>query len=472
MSGRLKGVSMQLWLLPLGMLLFGCGDGQPEVHAADADPAERSPGGDTTNALLLGSNAFTRPATNISEEHELSFYSGNSFFNQAWVQAPSSTEARDGLGPLFNARSCSACHFKDGRGSPPLEEGDEFVGILLRLSVPGSDAGAAPEPDPAYGGQLQPFAINGVEPEGRPSVSYQEQSGEYDDGDEYTLLEPHFEVLDPAYGAFSKDLLISPRVAPAVFGLGLLAAIPEARLEELSDPNDSDGDGISGRPNRVPDVETGSLSAGRFGWKAEQPSVRQQAAGAFLGDMGITTSLFTQQDCTEAETECETATPGGEPEISDELLDKVVLYSSLLAVPVRSEWDDPEVLSGQRVFGDIGCESCHVARHETGAHEFEEVADQVIFPYTDLLLHDMGSDLSDQRPSFAADGNEWRTPPLWGLGRVLDVNKHDRLLHDGRARGVAEAILWHGGEAESAREAFKALSRSERKALVRFVESL
>ena len=470
MLGRFRGALVALLQLSFGALLFGCGE--PEVNSTAPDSAQRLPGGDTTNTLLLGSNAFTRPASNISEEHEPSFYTGNSFFNQSWVQAPSSTEARDGLGPLFNARACSACHFKDGRGRPPLEEDEEFVGILLRLSVPGDEPDDAPVADPEYGGQLQPFAIEGVEPEARPRVSYEERVGHYADGEEYSLAEPRFEILDPAYGELSSELMVSPRVAPSVFGLGLLAAISEARLRELADPDDADGNGISGKLNWVPDAETGEDMVGRFGWKAEQPSVRQQAAGAFLGDMGITTSLFSHQDCTEAEAECEAAIAGGEPEIPDELLDKVALYSSLLAVPVRSEWDEPEVLEGQKLFAAIGCDGCHVARHETGDHEFEEVSGQVIFPYTDLLLHDMGDALSDDRPSFDAEGNEWRTPPLWGLGRVQDVNGHDRLLHDGRARGVAEAVLWHGGEAKSAQEAFEALSREERDALVRFVESL
>lgn len=469
MFSRFRRVRVGL-LLPAGVIVLACG--QPEPSGGEPDEAQRLPGGDTTNTLLLGSGAFTRPASNITEEHATSFYSGNSFFNQSWVQAPSSTEARDGLGPLFNARSCSACHFKDGRGSPPLEEDGEFVGILLRLSVPGEEAGDAPVPDPDYGGQLQPFAINDVDPEGMPRVSYEERSGEYADGEEYSLLEPRFEILEPKYGELAKNLMVSPRVAPAVFGLGLLAAIDEARLRELADPEDADGDGISGRINRVPDVETGESSVGRFGWKAEQPSVRQQAAGAFLGDMGITTSLFPQQDCTAVESACEAAIVGGEPEISDELLDKVALYSSLLAVPVRPEWDDPVVLEGQRLFGALGCDGCHVPRHETGDHEFAELSGQVIYPYTDLLLHDMGDDLSDERPSFEAEGNEWRTPPLWGLGRVPEVNGHDRFLHDGRARGVAEAVLWHGGEAEAAKDAFKELSRKERDALIRFVESL
>ncbi|HEY6728390.1 MAG TPA: di-heme oxidoredictase family protein [Polyangiaceae bacterium] len=465
------GAGHRLLLLPAtGALVLACG--QPELTASQPDPAERLPGGETTNTLLLGSNAFTRPASNITAEHEADFYTGNSFFNQAWVQAPASTEARDGLGPLFNARACSACHFKDGRGSPPLGEDEEFLGILLRLSVPGADPGDAPVPDPDYGGQLQPFAINGVAPEGRPRVTYEASTGKYADGEEYSLLAPRFEILEPAYGEFASDLMISPRVAPVVFGLGLLAAIPEERLHELSDPDDADGNGISGRINRVPDVETGKFSVGRFGWKAEQPSVRQQAAGAFLGDMGITTSLFARQDCTEAQVDCEAAIAGGEPEITDELLHKVAVYSSLLAVPVRPAWDEPRVVEGRKLFGAVGCDGCHVPRHVTADHELEEVSGQVIFPYTDLLLHDMGRALSDERPSFEAQGSEWRTPPLWGLGRLGEVNGHDRLLHDGRARGVSEAVLWHGGEAEPAREAFVALSREERDALIRFVESL
>lgn len=452
--------------------LAGCG-GSPRVAPSNADPAERLPGGDTTNTLLLGAGAFTRPAGNITEEHELDFYTGNSFFNQSWVTAPASTDARDGLGPLFNARSCASCHFKDGRGRPPESDDEEFLGLLLRLSIPGASEVEAPLPDPAYGGQLQPFAIEGVPAEGSPRVSYRERKGTYADGDAYRLLEPSYEILEPAYGELPADLQLSPRVAPATFGLGLLEAITEERLRELADPDDDDGDGISGRINRVPDATTGEMTLGRFGWKAEQPSVRQQSAGAFLGDMGITTSLFSHQDCTDAQKDCAAAADGGTPEISDELLDKVALYARLLAVPVRSAWDDPEVLRGKGLFEAVGCTSCHVARHETSADaELEETRGQVIFPYTDLLLHDMGEALSDHRPSFGATGAEWRTPPLWGLGRYLDVNGHDRLLHDGRARGVAEAILWHGGEADAAKENFTALSRSEREALIRFVESL
>lgn len=454
------------------VFLSGC-NGAPPATLAEPVGDERLPGGATTNSLLLGSNAFSRPADNILEEHETAFFTGNSFFNQSWVQAPASTDARDGLGPLFNARSCAACHTKDGRGRPPIEEGEEFLGILLRLSIPGEEPGEEPLQDPIYGGQLQPFSIQGVPAEGRPHILREEISGSYEDGEAFVLIKPTYEILDPAYGELPEDLMISPRVAPAMIGLGLLEAIPEERLNELADPDDIDGDGISGRINYVPNEETGETSVGRFGWKAEQPTVRQQSAGAFLGDMGITTELFFDENCTSVQLDCAAAQSGGVPEISEELMDKVALYASLLAVPVRKEWKGEEVLLGKSLFSGAGCDGCHTPHHLTAADAaLEEVRSQEIFPYTDLLLHDMGTELSDNRPSFLAEGSEWRTPPLWGLGRYEDVNGHELLLHDGRARGVAEAILWHGGEGEAARKAFLKLSKSERSALIRFVESL
>lgn len=457
---------------PLALLVCGCSAAASTPEAKPRpNPEVRLSGGQTTNTLLLGSNAFTRPAANITDEHELAFYTGNSFFNQSWVMAPASADAHDGLGPMFNARSCSACHFKDGRGSPPLEADEPFTGLLLRLSV--LDEAGAPRPDAAYGGQLQPFSIDGVPAEGAPSVSYRELEGEYVDGDRYTLLEPIYTIASPAYGAFSEGLLLSPRVAPAVFGLGLLEAIPEKRLRALEDPDDSDGDGISGRIHWVPDVQTGKRAVGRMGWKAEQPTVLQQAAGAFNGDMGITSRLFPEQDCSPAQVACKGAPSGGEPEIADDLLDAVALYARLLGVPVRAQWDSPDILAGEALFLESGCGDCHTPSHQTGKDaELVELRNQKIFPYTDLLLHDMGPGLSDERPSIDAKGPEWRTAPLWGLGRYRDVNHHDRLLHDGRARGVAEAILWHAGEAETSRDAFKSLSREQRELLVRFVESL
>jgi CxxC motif-containing protein (DUF1111 family) len=413
------------------------------------------------------------PAANVQVEHEPSFFTGNSFFNQSWVQAPASTEARDGLGPLLNARSCAACHFKDGRGRPPLEPGEQFLSMLLRLGVGDRGPHGEPLPDPTYGDQLQPFAIDGIPPEGAPSVSYREAPGNYADGEAFTLLEPTYAIAELAYGPLDPKLTISPRVAPAVSGLGLLEAISAERLEALADPDDADGDGISGKIQWVWDYGTSARAIGRFGWKAEQPTVRKQSAGAFLGDIGITSAGLPDQNCTAVELECSRAIPGGAPEISDELLDKVELYARILAVPMREHWKSEKVLLGKRLFQGAGCASCHVPSHTTGdLPGVPEVSGQLVYPYTDLLLHDMGEALSDRRPVFDADGAEWRTPPLWGLRFYRTVNRHDRLLHDGRARGVAEAVLWHGGEAQAARDAFVAMSAAERAALVEFVESL
>lgn len=443
----------------------------PAGSAVDA--GEELPGGSTTNRLLFGSNAFLPAADNISRDNQRLFATGNAFFNQAWTVAPSSNVSRDGLGPLFNARSCSSCHFKDGRGRPPLADESGFGGLLLRIGAPGTPPGAAPLADPTYGDQLQPLGIGDVPGEGTPRVTYATITGQYADGEAYELLAPAYSIEAPSHGPFIDDLLVSPRVAPAMIGLGLLEAIPESRLRELEDPADADGDGISGRLNQVWDVEAGALVIGRFGWKAEQPSVRQQAAGAFLGDMGITSSLFPDQDCTEREIECQSALSGGDPEITDDLLERVVRYSQLVSVPARPDFDDDDVLRGKAVFAELGCQSCHTPNHRTsGSAALEELRDQSIWPYTDLLLHDMGEGLSDERPSFAAAGSEWRTPPLWGLGHYPVVNGHDRLLHDGRARGVAEAILWHGGEAEASRRAFVELPAPDRLDLIAFVESL
>jgi CxxC motif-containing protein (DUF1111 family) len=448
----------------------------PEAGAAVSRPTlsveegEWAPGGETTNSLVTGDRAFTFPAANLSGQERAAFFSGNAFFNQAWVEAPSSTMARDGLGPTFNARSCSTCHFKDGRGRPP-SDGEALESMLFRLSVAG-EPGEAPTPDPTYGGQLQPFGIASVSGEGDVRISYSDRVVEYADGGLVVLRVPAYELVDLAFGEPEQSLLISPRVAPHMIGLGLLEAIPLERLEELSDPDDVNHDGISGRINRVWDVSSQEVSAGRFGWKAEQPTVAQQSAGAFLGDMGITTAMFPDEDCPAPQRDCAAAQSGGEPECSETILERVVFYARVIAPPARAAWDGEELLLGKTLFSDLGCAECHVPSHTTGEVDIPQLSAQDIWPYTDLLLHDMGEQLSDERPSFAASGAEWRTPPLWGIGRFDAVNGHTLLLHDGRARGVEEAIVWHAGEALESRRAFLALSGAEREALVAFVESL
>jgi CxxC motif-containing protein (DUF1111 family) len=442
--------------------------------ACDDAPAltegEERPGGDTT-VFDRTANAFSLSARNMSFDRRQRFVVGNSFFNKNWVIAPSSTTSRDGLGPTFNARSCSTCHFKDGRGRPP-EAGEEFIGILLRLSVPGADPHGGPLGAGPYGDQLQTQANADVPVEGVPRVEYSEQPGMFADGEPYSLRVPTYTFDALAHGPLPPDLLVSPRVAPAMIGLGLLAAIPEADLLARADPEDADGDGISGKPNYVWDVAAGAPALGRFGWKANQPNVRQQTAGAFLGDMGITSSLFPDQNCPSGQADCAAAPTGEGLEIDDDLLADVTLYASTLAVPARRDVDAPEVLRGKQLFSAIGCADCHTPRHVTGPSDDPEVADQIIFPFTDLLLHDMGEALADGRPDFAATGSEWRTPPLWGLGLVETVNGHTTFLHDGRARSLLEAALWHGGEAEAARDELLALPADDRAALVAFLESL
>ncbi|MEL6178512.1 MAG: di-heme oxidoredictase family protein [Myxococcota bacterium] len=462
--------SVVLWAIGLS-LMIGCGDTDEGPPWTRVEPGESEPGGEGTNKLLLGSNAFISPASNLDAENKSFFFTGNSYFNQSWVIAPASTASRDGLGPLFNARSCSGCHFKDGRGRPAQGTEESHSGLLLRISI-GQGEHGAPLADPVYGLQIQDDAVPGVDPEAKLEITYVEEPGTYADGEAYTLRRPLYTLTSTAYGDLATELAASPRVAPVMVGLGLLEAIPETRLMELADPEDSNNDGISGRLNTVWDTEAQALRVGRFGWKAEQPSLRQQTAGAFLGDMGITTEMFPDRNCTAAQSDCMQATDGGTPEISARLLDRVVLYVQALAVPVRRAWSTAEVLQGKALFNEAGCTACHVPSYQTGDHEILALADQKIWPYTDLLLHDMGDDLTDDRPVYDASGREWRTPPLWGLGLIEEVNRHNLLLHDGRARGVAEAILWHGGEAEQAREAFRTMTRDDRDALVRFVRSL
>jgi CxxC motif-containing protein (DUF1111 family) len=447
------------------LLLVAC-----EATAAGPLPGEELAGGDTT--VFDATNfAFSYHARNLDDAGESAFFVGNSFFKDNWVAAPASTEGRDGLGPLFNARSCSGCHAFDGRAAPP-QPGEAALGLLVRLSVPGVAADGGPVPEPIYGGQVQPLAIADVPAEGAITIAWTEEPGEYGDGTAYSLRRPTlgFEAL---LGPLAADAMTSPRVAPHMIGLGLLEAIAEQDILSREDPDDDDDDGISGRANRPWDPVTGAPGLGRFGWKANQVGMVQQVTGAFLGDMGITGALHPMQECSPVQSACASATTGGDPELSELIADRVTYYSATLAVPARRDVDDPDVLAGRELFGTLGCDGCHVPDWTTSSSAIDSALQgQHIWPYTDLLLHDMGEGLADGRPDYDASGMEWRTPPLWGLGLVPVVNGHDTLLHDGRARGFAEAILWHGGEAEAAREGFRLLSADERASLLRFLESL
>ena len=399
-------------------------------------------------------DAFTKPIPNLQSERRTPFFVGNSFFNQNWVAAPASTAGRDGLGPLFNARSCSTCHFKDGRSAAPHDD-QPFTTTILRISLPGN---GDPIPDPVYGSQIQGSALPGVAPEADVRVAYETTTGTFPDGETYSLRRPSYRLENPSYGPVSNDLLMSPRVAPVLIGLGLLEQVPL----DNADPDDEDRDGISGRVNRVQD---GAI--GRFGWKAEQATVAGQVAAAFQSDVGLTTSLLPDENHTA--TQDPHLENGGSPEVSGKIFDSVTYYCRTLAVPAARAGSK----RGRQLFNQLQCAACHTPELTTGiSPDFPELSGQSIQPYTDLLLHDLGEELSDHRPVFAASGSEWRTPPLWGIGLIPKVNGHSFLLHDGRARNLTEAILWHGGEASASRDEFHALPKADRQVLIEFIESL
>jgi len=455
--------------------LAACGEQAPRFERAE--PGEALSAGSAT-VMQFDQNAFSMPAANLAPIRRLDFSVGNSFFRNPWVIAPASTTARDGLGPLINTNACQSCHIKDGRGRPADTERANAVSMLVRLSIPAGtehaevvrQRGIAPEP--TYGGQLQDMAIPGVVPEGKVRLSYDTRTERFSDGFEVELREPKLTITELGYGPMHPQTQFSVRVAPAMIGLGLLEAIPESALLANADPDDSNDDGISGRPNRVFDQTTRETAMGRFGWKAGQPNLNQQNADAFFNDMGLTTRLLTGSSCTARQQACRAMPDGGELEVSDNILAQVLFYTRNLGVPARRDVDAPQVLAGKTLFHRAGCQSCHVPTFTTGDAAEPELANQLIRPYTDLLLHDMGEGLADGRPEFEASGSEWRTPPLWGIGMTETVSDHTQFLHDGRARNLLEAILWHGGEAEKAKQTVLGFDSDERSALLTFLESL
>lgn len=443
-------------------LLTSCGKDQLEKY--NAAPAFALAGACTV--YDQSANAFTYKVNGLNFDEQAQFFTGNSFFNNNWVIAPSSTEARDGLGPLFNARSCSGCHFKDGRGQPFTG-----LGLLFRLGTP-SGAIEGANYDQIYSNQLEDHSILGVAAEGSMNISYVEIAGQYPDGTPYSLRKPIYSITGANYGAVSSTQ-ISPRVAPQMIGLGLLELVPEWRLQELADEYDSDHDGISGRINRVKNAATGTTDVGRFGWKANEPNIAQQAAGAFNGDIGITSLMFPNENYTSFETDCLVQPNGGTPEIDEANFQAVVTYCRTLAVPAQRNHYTEAVSKGAQLFGQIKCIGCHTETHTSSSEgTIAALKNVTFFPFTDLLLHDMGDGLADGLPDFLANGNEWRTQPLWGIGLIKAVNNHTYLLHDGRARSIEEAILWHGGEAEASKKAFMMLNAQDRGYVLKFLESL
>ncbi len=448
-------------------------------HSSRSEPGEQLSGGTAGTRALSGRKAFSHPSAGMDSQRRLDFTLGRALFNRLWVTAPASTRAADGLGPLYNARSCSRCHRENGRGRPPTvdDAAEDAVSLVLRLAVPATD-GTAPEP--VYGTQLQDFAVPGHVAEGRVRIEYAPLTVVLAGGTPVELRKPVYRVTNLGYGPLHPAVQLSPRVAPPLIGLGLLELIEEKDLLARADPHDADGDGISGRPNRVWSAASGQSALGRYGWKAGAATIDEQNQAAFATDIGISAPLFPAGagDCTEHQTACLQAPNGNSPQYANleadrQVTDLVLFYTRHLAVPARRNVDDGQVLVGERLFHETGCAACHVSQYRTAtAADRPDLSDRIIRPYTDLLLHDMGEGLADGGPAGRADGREWRTPPLWGIGLTEQVSGHTRFLHDGRARNLLEAVLWHGGEAEVSRDRVVAMDADERQALLAFLNSL
>lgn len=489
-------------------------------------------GGGETSRSDTTSNAFSSHVNNLKDVVRIRrFNIGDDFFENPWVGKTASTELRDGLGPLFNNNACQDCHIRDGRGHAPADSGqpkeNDFSTMIIKAintqvssddknrMLAGTLGGVG---DSQVGPQLQQEALFSIKKEASLSVTYQYHSVYFTDGTAVELRTPYWTIknnyadstqkkkaandsgFDVGFGSdfdtnfdtgFDAATLFSPRIASPMIGLGLLALIDEKTILQRSDPEDKDNDNISGKANKVWSVSEQKPVLGRFGWKAGQPSIRQQTAGAFNNDMGLTSNIFPHEGCLEHQHDC-LKSPNGNGdsrsdypfEVSVKTLDFVEFYASHLSVPARRNSENIDVKAGKQLFIDAQCQACHTERYTTVNNpSFPELSQQAIYPYTDLLLHDMGEKLADINiyndagstdalVEYQATATEWRTPPLWGLGLTKTVNPNATFLHDGRARTIMEAVLWHGGEAQASVDKVLAFDREQREQLMLFLNDL
>lgn len=457
---------------------------RPTTDFTASEPFEQNAAGAATIPASGSAKLFKSPSANMTFERKMQFLLGEALFEKLWVSAPSSTKASDGVGPLYNARSCARCHPNAGRGHPPQHNAATSKSLFMRLSIPGGvkdiQDHIASQPEPTYGLQFQDISVGGLLPEGQLKVTYQDLEITMKGGEVATLRKPTYQLDNLGYGPMHPDVMMSPRIAQQMIGLGLLESIPATDITANADPDDTNGDGISGRAQIIMSPQFFEPMLGRFGHKAGTATVYQQSSGAFHGDIGISTPLFPAGwgECTENQTACRKAPDGnsainGDLEIPADAMDAVAFYAENLAVPARRDMDNAQVLRGKQLFYQTGCIDCHRPKFVTHRQpDRPEQSFQLIWPYSDLLLHDMGDGLADNRPEGRATGTEWRTAPLWGIGLTKQISGHSYFLHDGRARNLLEAVLWHGGEAEAAKHEVTQMPKSDRDALIKFLESL
>ncbi|WP_218104301.1 di-heme oxidoredictase family protein [Methylophaga muralis] len=427
---------------------------------------------DLLETTELSRRALSMPMPLLDSEQKLGqFAAGRSLFNQMWVIAPSSDEDIDGLGPLYNSISCLACHSGNGRGHAPDGPTEKMRSMLVRLSIPGENPFHS-EPHLVYGGQLQEFAVPGVPAEGRAEIHYEYSTIALSEGETVTLRKPSIKLVNPGYGEFG-EVLTSARIGPALVGMGLVEMIDKQEILSWQDADDANADGISGRVNWIIDDATLTRKIGRFGYKASIVSLNEQIASAFQADLGLTSALFPEENCSDVQLACQQAVSGGKPELTAEQLQAVSFYLQFLAVPAPRDQSKPEVIRGRAVFDEAGCTACHRPQIKTSSTAKPAAfANRLIAPYSDYLLHDMGEELSDHRPDSGATGAEWRTAPLWGIGLAEKVGDRVGYLHDGRATTLLEAILWHGGEGQKSRDGVINMPKADRDALLQFLKSL
>jgi CxxC motif-containing protein (DUF1111 family) len=432
----------------------------------DSGYDDRMSGGAATT-LSASASAFSDMIDGLDARNARVHEIGDQTFSQTFVAPPSPIFT--GLGPIFNNISCINCHRNDAEGIPTA--GFSNSGLLCRLSLPGADANGGPLGIPGYGAQLQDQAVLGARPEASVNISYIDLPVTYPDGTVVHLRKPSYTLSNP-YTTLPGNYLLSPRLAPPLTGMGLLENIPESTILSFVDAGDANGDGITGKANYVYNPYSKRMELGRFGLKANTATLQVQVATAYQQDMGVT-SYVQPEESAYGQPQMSVVHGDVQPELVDSLLNYVVYYVKTLAVPARRNVTDPANAKGSQLFTQLNCPGCHRPTIQTGIDlSLPQISSQRIHPYTDLLVHDMGDGLADGRPDFLAGGREWRTAPLWGIGLLDIANGTPYFLHDGRARTIEEAILWHDGEAARSRQQFMQFAQADRAALLKFLSSL